>query len=175
MGKFDLDSVIRKVPDFPHPGILFYDVTGILAAPEAFRYCTDELAATVRAASAQAIAAIEARGFLFAAPVAQSCGLPLILVRKKGKLPGAVVSREFALEYGMDSIEIQKLELDNPRSVFLLDDLIATGGTLRAAASLFREYGSKISGAAAVIGLPFLGYEQALGGIPVNTLINYAG
>ena len=173
MRQFDLDHVIRKVPDFPRPGILFYDITGILADPESFRYCVDELSALVKASGAEAIAAIEARGFLFAAPVAGRCGLPLILVRKKKKLPGETVSREFVLEYGVDSIEIQKIELDKPRRVFILDDLVATGGTLCAAAELFRDHGSRIAGIAAVVGLPFLKYEEALRETPVQTLINY--
>ena len=173
MKKYDLDSVIRKVPDFPRPGILFYDITGILATPCAFRYCVDELAAIVKDSGAQALAVIEARGFLFGAPVAALCALPLILVRKEKKLPGKTVSRKFALEYGTDSIEVQKIELETPRRVFVIDDLVATGGTLSAALELFREHGSLVAGAAAVIGLPFLKYEEKLPGIPVHTLINY--
>ena len=178
MKEYDLDNVIRKVPGFPRPGILFYDITGILAVPEAFRYCVDALTARVKESHAQVIAAIEARGFLFAAPVAEHCQLPLILVRKKGKLPGPTVSRSFNLEYGQDNIEVQKLELDNPRRVFLLDDLVATGGSLCAAISLFRDHGSQIAGIATVVGLPFLKYQEALreaGAPSVYTLHNYEG
>jgi adenine phosphoribosyltransferase len=173
MSAYDLDAAIRKIPDFPKPGILYYDITSILVNPGAFRYCVKELAARVEQSHAEAIAAIEARGFVFAAPVAKDLGLPLVLVRKKGKLPGATVSRSFALEYGEDAIEIHKAELERRWSVFLLDDLIATGGTFRAAADIFRENGSVIAGAAAVIGLPFLKYADALPGISVHTLIDY--
>lgn len=175
MKKYALDFAIRKVPDFPRPGILFYDITGILAAPEAFRFCTCELSAIARESGAEAVAAIEARGFIFASPVAERCGLPLVLIRKKGKLPGATVSRSFILEYGTDSIEVQKMELETPRRVLIIDDLVATGGTLGAAVNLFRDHGSQIAGIAAVVGLPFLKYEEALPGIPVHTLINYQG
>jgi adenine phosphoribosyltransferase len=172
---YNLDEAIRKVPDFPKPGILFYDITGILINPSAFRYCVDCLAARAREAGAGAIAAIEARGFIFASPVAERCGLPLILVRKKGKLPGETVSRSFILEYGEDSIEVQKADLALGGSVLIIDDLIATGGTLNAAAAVFRENGFSLAGIAAVIGLPFLNFRNALPGIPVHTLIDYQG
>ncbi|MDR1931893.1 MAG: adenine phosphoribosyltransferase [Spirochaetales bacterium] len=175
MGSYNLDWAIRKVPDFPKPGILFYDITGILATPEAFRYCIDELSEQTRESGATAIAGIEARGFVFASPVAERCGLPLILVRKKGKLPGQTVSRTFSLEYGADSIEIHTSDLQQPRRVLLIDDLIATGGTLSAAAGIFREHGSEVAGVSAVVGLPFLKYGEALTGFSVRTLINYDG
>jgi adenine phosphoribosyltransferase len=175
MTTYNLDAAIRKVPDFPKPGILFYDITGILTNPEAFRYCVDRLVACVKETGAQAIAAIEARGFLFAAPVAERCALPLILARKKGKLPGTVVSRSFALEYGEDSIEVQEVDLASPKPVLIIDDLIATGGTLSAAAAIFRENGFTVAGIAAVIGLPFLNFHNVLAGIPVHTLIDYQG
>ena len=173
MNKGFLDSAIRRVPDFPRPGILFYDITGVLGEPKAFRFCIDELCALTQSSGAEAIAAIEARGFIFAAPVAERCGLPLILARKKGKLPGETVSRSFALEYGEDLVEIQKLELAKPRRIIIIDDLIATGGTIDAVAKLFREHKSEITAAAAVVGLPFLGYNDVLKGIPVHTLVNY--
>jgi adenine phosphoribosyltransferase len=162
------------VPDFPKPGVLFYDVTGILETPAAFRYCIDELTARAKDSGAEAIAAIEARGFLFAAPVAERCGLPLILVRKKGKLPGKTVSRSFTLEYGTASIEVHAADLETPRRILIIDDLVATGGTLNAVVGIFRENGSSITGVAAVIGLPFLNYQKALPGIDVHTLINYS-
>ncbi|MDR1625524.1 MAG: adenine phosphoribosyltransferase [Spirochaetia bacterium] len=172
---YNLDTAIRKVPDFPKPGILFYDITGILATPPAFRYCVDRLTARAKEAGADAIATIEARGFIFAAPVAERCGLPLILARKKGKLPGETISRGFALEYGEDSIEVQKADLARPGSVLIIDDLVATGGTLSAVAAIFRENGFSVAGIAAVIGLPFLNFRNLLPGIPVYTLIDYQG
>jgi len=173
MNKNLLDSAIKRVSNFPKPGVVFYDITGILDEPEVFHHCIDEFAAAARLSGAEAIAAIEARGFIFAAPVAERCGLPLILVRKKGKLPGPVVSRGFKLEYGEGSIEVQKSELARPRRILVIDDLIATGGTVSAVMNIFREYNSQIVAALAIIGLPFLGYPEALKGISVNTLINY--
>ncbi|TVQ27174.1 MAG: adenine phosphoribosyltransferase [Spirochaetaceae bacterium] len=175
MSEFDLDQHIRKVPDFPKPGILFYDVTSVLMSPEAFGWCIDELAAPFTSGGIEAIAAIDARGFLFGAPVARILGLPLILVRKQGKLPGDSFRRTFDLEYGTDTIEIHRADLSEPRRVLLLDDLIATGGTLAAAASILEEAGSTVVEIGAVIGLPFLNYDRLLGGYRVRTLIQYHG
>ena len=175
MSDFDLDTVIRKIPDFPKPGILFYDITSILTNPEAFRWCVDRMCGLAREWNAGAVAGIEARGFLFAAPVAEKLGLPLILVRKKGKLPGPVFSRSFSLEYGQDSIEIHKADIAEPRAVMLVDDLIATGGTLKAAADILALAGSRIAGVAAAVGLPFLNYEKVLAGFPVAALQLYHG
>ncbi len=175
MSDFDLDQHIRKVPDFPKPGILFYDVTSVLMSPEAFGWCIDELAAPFRNGGIEAIAAIDARGFLFGAPVARILGLPLVLVRKQGKLPGDSYRRTFDLEYGTDTIEIHRADLAVPRRVLLLDDLIATGGTLAAAASILEEAGSTVVEIGAVIGLPFLNYDRLLGGYRVRTLIQYHG
>ncbi len=175
MNSFDLDSAIRKVPDFPKPGILFYDVTSILADPAAFRYCVDELTRLARGFRAEAVAVVEARGFLFGSPVAAALGLPLVPVRKKGKLPGKTFSKSFALEYGEDCIEVHRADLETRRRFVLIDDLVATGGTIRAASDLLHEAGSEVVGILAVIGLPFLHFEKALGGLPVRTLIDYHG
>lgn len=175
MDTSDLDKAIRKIPDFPKPGILFYDITSILMDPGAFSYCIERMSRFGRELKAEAVAGVEARGFVFAAPVAEKLGVPLILVRKKGKLPGAVFRRSFALEYGEDCIEIHKADLEVPRSVLLVDDLVATGGTLRAAADIFAETGSRVAGIAAVVGLPFLDYARVLSGIPMRTLIDYHG
>ncbi len=172
---FDLDSAIRKVPDFPHKGILFYDITSILTDPTAFRFCVDRMLEIYDDADMDAVAAIEARGFLFAAPFARERNLPLILVRKKGKLPGETYSRSFKLEYGTDSIEIQREDLRRPRRILLVDDLIATGGTLRAAAEIIEDAGSTVAGIFSVIGLPFLKYSEILGRYRTVTLIDYAG
>jgi adenine phosphoribosyltransferase len=172
---YDLDEAIRKIPDFPKPGILFYDITGILMKPEAFRYCVEEMTSRAADLKAEAVAAIEARGFLFAAPVAERLGVPLILVRKKGKLPGATFAKTFALEYGRDTVEIHKADLEIKRSILLIDDLVATGGTLKAAADIVREAGSRPVGVLAAVGLPFLNYSRVLQGLPVHTLIDYHG
>jgi adenine phosphoribosyltransferase len=170
-----LDDAIRKVPDFPKPGILFYDITGILVNPEAFNYCIERMLDLYRDDAITAVAAIEARGFIFAAPFAARCRLPLILIRKKGKLPGDTYSTRFALEYGEDEIEVHKQDLRAGESVLLVDDLIATGGTLKAACSLLEQGGASVAGIFSVVGLPFLHYEKVLAGYPVKTLIQYRG
>lgn len=170
---FNLDSVVRKIPDFPHKGILFYDITSILSSPEAFRYCTNALCESIDPDTVTSIAAVEARGFLFAAPVAERLGLPLILVRKKGKLPGKTAEKEFALEYGTDRIQIQRNDIRKDDSVILIDDLVATGGTLKAAAELIEECGGKVTEIICIIGLPFLNSYAPLKKYRVRTLLDY--
>ncbi len=170
---FDIDSVIRKIPDFPKPGILFYDVTGILIHPDAFRHCIDVAEERYRDADLGAIAAIDARGFVFASPLAYRMGLPLILVRKNGKLPGRTIKRSFALEYGQDTVEVHRADVKAGQKVLIVDDLIATGGTLKAAADILTEAGATVAGIFAVIGLPFLNYQNVLKGRDIFTLINY--
>ncbi len=172
---FDLDSAIRKIPDFPKQGILFYDITSILVNPAAFRHCIDEMARIYGSAKLDAVAAIESRGFLFAAPLCERLGVPLILVRKKGKLPGKTLAKRYDLEYGQAEIEMHVDDMPRGGKVLIVDDLIATGGTVRAAADLLREGGATPIGVFAVIGLPFLDYSKSLGGLPVRTLIDYHG
>ncbi len=173
MNKMHLDKSIRRVPDFPKPGIRFYDITSVLNDPAAFSYCIDELCRIVKASGANTVTAVEARGFVFAAPVARELGLPLVLIRKKGKLPNPVISTDFALEYGTDTICIQKIDLTPVRSFFVIDDLIATGGTLKAACKLIQDAGSEVKGIGAVIGLPFLGFREVLAPLEVHTLIDF--
>jgi len=172
---YDLDRVIRKVPNFPKEGILYYDITGILAVPEAFRFCIDRMAELCKGRSLDAIAAVEARGFVFAAPLAERLGLPLILVRKMGKLPNKAYTKSFSLEYGCDVVCVQEVDVVPSNRILLVDDLIATGGTLQAAASMFEEHGAVVAGFMGVIGLPFLNYEKVLSGYPVDVLQVYNG
>jgi adenine phosphoribosyltransferase len=172
---FDLDRAIRKVPGFPKPGVLFYDITGILTDPQAFRYCVDRIVEHCRAQRPGGIAAIEARGFVFAAPAAYLLQVPLILVRKRGKLPGATHRARFALEYGEDEIEVHQSDVRPGQRVLLVDDLIATGGTIRAACGLLERGGATVVGIFAVVGLPFLDYAPVLQDYPVHTLIQYHG
>jgi len=172
---YDLDRAIRKVPDFPKPGILFYDITSILTDPKAFGYCVDQALAFCEHSAASAVAAVEARGFLFAAPVAHRLEIPLVLVRKKGKLPGETYRASFTLEYGEDEIEVHKADVPAGQRIVLMDDLIATGGTIRAAADLFTSAGAEVCGIFAVVGLPFLNYEEVLKDYKVSTLIQYHG
>jgi adenine phosphoribosyltransferase len=170
---FDLDKVIRKIPDFPKPGILFYDITSILLDPEAFGYCIDKMIEQYAHRRIDAVAAIEARGFIFGAPFAERIKSPLILMRKKGKLPGKTRSRSFALEYGEDEIHVHTDDIVPGQNVLVVDDLIATGGTLKAACGLIEDAGARVAGIFGVVGLPFLPYQTILKDYPVTTLIQY--
>lgn len=173
MQTFDLDSAIRKVHDFPRAGILFYDVTSILTNPDAFQYCIDAMDELYADQEIDAVACIEARGFVFAAPYAYKKGIPLILVRKKGKLPGKTQERKYNLEYGQDYVSIHESDVRSGSKILIVDDLIATGGTIEAAATLIEDMGADILGVFGVIGLPFLDYEKKLGKYEIKTLINY--
>ena len=172
---FSLDDVIRKVPDFPKPGVLFYDITGILVDPVAFRYCIDQMVKLYRKEQIDAVAAIESRGFVFAAPFAERLGIPLILIRKKGKLPGKTYSCKYALEYGTAEIEVPQADVRAGSRILVMDDLLATGGTLNAAKNVLEQGGATVTGFFGVVGLPFLNYEKVLGDIPVHTLVEYLG
>lgn len=174
-----LDRAIRRVPDFPKPGILFYDVTSIFTNPQAFKFCLDcfeeKYRPLVEKCEITAVAGAESRGFLFAAPLADRLSIPLILIRKKGKLPGEVYSQSYELEYGSAEIEIHKSDVKTSDRILLIDDLIATGGTLNASKKLFAMAGAAVTEIAGVIGLPDLNYEKVLSPTPVTTLINYYG
>lgn len=170
-----LDSAIRRVPDFPKPGILFYDITSVLMQPVAFRHCIDSMVALYKDVPFDAVAAVESRGFLFAAPFAERMQLPLILIRKKGKLPGDVYRCSYALEYGTAEIEVHKSDIQRGARVLIVDDLIATGGTLAATRKLLELGGANATDVFGVIGLPDLHYEEALRPMRVTTLIQFGG
>jgi adenine phosphoribosyltransferase len=170
---FNLDNHIRKVPDFPKKGILFYDITSILFKPEAFQFCIEAMVDIYKDKRIDAVAAIEARGFLFAAPFAVRMGIPLIPIRKKGKLPGITMSKKYDLEYAQAEIEVHKEDVPAGKRILLTDDLIATGGTLNAGRALLKAGGAEVPEIFGVVGLPFLGYEKVLGPTPVTTLIQY--
>jgi adenine phosphoribosyltransferase len=172
---FNLDEAIRKVPDFPKPGILFYDITSVLIDPQAFAYCIDAMVTMYKDQALDAVAAVESRGFLFAAPFAGRLGLPLILVRKKGKLPGKTIARTYSLEYGEAEIEMHEADIPQGGRVLIVDDLIATGGTIRAAADLLIQGGARPVGVFGVIGLPFLNYAAVIGDLETRVLIEYTG
>jgi len=171
----NLDDYIRKVPDFPKKGILYYDITSILTKPEAFSYCIEAMVALYSGKNIDAVAAIEARGFVFAAPFAIRMGIPLLLIRKKGKLPGITLSKRYILEYAQAEIEIHQEDIPKGKRVLILDDLIATGGTLNAARELLQAGGATVPEIFGVVGLPFLNYEKILAPTPITTLIQYHG
>ncbi len=170
-----IEKAIRKVPDFPKPGVLFYDITGILVNPAAFSYCIDQMEGIYAGTKVDAVAAIESRGFIFAAPYAVRRGIPLVLLRKKGKLPGETFRIGFTLEYGEDVLEVHRSDVRPGQRLLLVDDLIATGGTLGAAAQLLALGGARVVGIFGVVGLPFLHYEKALAQFDVKTLVQYSG
>lgn len=155
--RIDIKSHIRAVPDFPKPGILFYDISTLLADARAWQATMDELATIVCDWRPDVLAGIESRGFLVAAPLALKLGCGFFMVRKKGKLPGPTIPFEYALEYGSDTIEIQTDAVKPGARVVILDDLLATGGTMRAAADLIRKVGGTIAGAATILELKALG------------------
>jgi adenine phosphoribosyltransferase len=173
MIELNLDDYIRKVPDFPKKGILFYDITSVLATPKAFKYCIDKMSEIYRDKKIDAVAAIEARGFLFAAPFAVAMNIPLIPIRKKGKLPGVTLSKKYDLEYAQAEIEVHCADIPRGKRILLTDDLIATGGTLNAARTLLNEGGADVPEIFGIVGLHFLNYQKILYPTPVTTLINY--
>lgn len=170
-----LDGAIRRVPDFPKPGILFYDITSVFVNPQAFKYCIDKMVELYKDSKIDAIAAVDSRGFLFAAPLAEKLGIPMVLIRKKGKLPGDTYSCKYALEYGTAEVEVHKSDVQKGKNYLVVDDLIATGGTLVAARNLIEQGGGIVTDFFGVIGLPELNYEKVLAPSKITTLINYSG
>jgi adenine phosphoribosyltransferase len=156
MNPLNLDDYIRKIRDFPKKGILFYDITSVLAVPEAFKFCIDQMTEIYKNKGIDAVAAIEARGFLFAAPFAYRMNIPIIPIRKKGKLPGVTLSKKYDLEYAQAEIEVHSADVPKGKRVLLTDDLIATGGTLNAARSLLTEGGAEVPEIFGIVGLPFI-------------------
>jgi len=171
--EFNLDDSIRKVADFPHKGILYYDITSILTNPEAFSWCIDQMVEYYSDKKIDAVAAVESRGFIFSSPFAKAMGIPLILVRKAGKLPGVTLKKSYQLEYGKAEVEIHQKDIPVGKNVLLVDDLLATGGTMGASVELLTMGGAKVNHIFGIIGLPFLGYQEKLPGIDVKTLIEY--
>jgi adenine phosphoribosyltransferase len=171
----NLDTVIRKVPDFPKPGVLFYDVTSIFADPGAYAWVVEEMLRRYRDAAIDGVIAIESRGFLIGAPFALSRRLPLVLARKKGKLPGRTISQSYSLEYGEATLEIHEEDLTPGKRWLIIDDLIATGGTIEAVAEMVRRQNASVDGVFGIIGLPFLNYGDRIGRYHPVTLIDYHG
>ncbi|MFF7777880.1 adenine phosphoribosyltransferase [Streptomyces tanashiensis] len=168
-------SRIRDVPDYPKPGVLFKDITPLLADPDAFTALTDALAELCSAHGATKIVGLEARGFILAAPVAVRAGLGFIPVRKAGKLPGATLRQAYELEYGTAEIEVHAEDLAAGDRVMVIDDVLATGGTAEASIELIRRAGAEVAGVAVLMELGFLPgrarLEPALDGAPLTALI----
>ena len=171
-GTMDLKDHIRSIPDFPKPGILFYDISTLLRHADAWSVAMGRLAKAISRHQPDVLAGIESRGFLVAAPLALKLGLGFVMVRKRGKLPGATVPYEYVLEYGSDVIEVQADALEPGQRVVVLDDLLATGGTLRAACTLLRQLGGDVVGSACIIELSFLHGRRGLD-VPFTSLVAY--
>ena len=168
----DLKNWIRDVPDFPKPGILFRDISPLLADHSAWQAAMDRLAEFVRPHKPDLLAGIESRGFLVTAPLALELGCGFIMVRKRGKLPGATIPYTYDLEYGTDTIEVQKDAVRPGQRVIVLDDVLATGGTMAAAIALLRKVGGVVPAAACLIELEFLGGRSRVG-VPFGSLMTY--
>ena len=168
----DLKDHIRGIPDFPKPGIFFYDISTLLRHGGAWQVAIERMADAVRGYRPDLLAGIESRGFLVAAPLALKLGCGFIMLRKRGKLPGATIPLDYALEYGTDRIEIQADAVQPGQRVVVVDDLLATGGTMAASIELLRRVGAVVPAAAALIELTFLEGRARLD-VPFEALVSY--
>ena len=168
-----LAALIRDIPDFPRPGIVFKDITPLLRDRDGLRIACELLAAPYLERDVDLVVGIESRGFIFGAPVALALGAGFSVARKEGKLPGKTVATSYALEYGDAAIELQRDAVAAGQRVLLVDDVIATGGTAAATARLVRELGGVVVGASFLIELAFLGGRKALEGTPVEALLRF--
>lgn len=170
----DLKSLIRDIPDFPQPGIVFRDITTLLRHPEGLRYAIDSIVEKFADSSIDYVIGMESRGFIFGTPIAYQLGAGFVPVRKPGKLPAAVHSIEYTLEYGTDRLEIHQDALPPSSRVLIVDDLIATGGTAGATAKLVQQTGCELVGFGFIIELTFLeGRKYLPADVPVVTLVRY--
>ncbi len=169
----DLKGHIRDIPDFPSPGILFRDITPLLGMPDAFKYVIDNMMDHYPSDEFDCIVGIESRGFLLGAPIAYLMQKPLVLVRKQGKLPYDTLSVEYSLEYGSNTMEIQVGDIAEGSRVLVVDDLLATGGTLKAAAELVEKCGATVDGMGLVIELNGLGGRGLLDKYNLYSLVEY--
>lgn len=169
----DIKKHIHDVPDFPKKGIVFKDITPLLADPKAFAAAIDRLAEPFVGKGVQIVAGIESRGFLLATPIAYRLGAGVVPIRKKGKLPRAVKSASYALEYGTDSIEAHADAFPKGTKVLLVDDVLATGGTAAAAVQLIQAIGGSLVGASFLIELGFLDGRKKLPGLNIQSLVTY--
>ena len=168
----DIADHIRTIPDFPKPGILFYDLSTLLAHPQAWRHTVDLLAIAIRQHEPDLLVGIESRGFLVAAPLALQLGCGFVMARKSGKLPGDTIAHTYELEYGTDTIELQSDAVAPGQKVVILDDLLATGGTAGGALTLLHQAGADVRAAAFIMELDGLGGRDHLD-IPVTSLLTF--
>ncbi len=168
----DLKEHIRSIPDFPTPGILFYDISTLLRHADAWQVAMGRMARAVRGYHPDVLAGIESRGFLIAAPLALKLGCGFIMLRKRGKLPGPTIGLDYALEYGSDRVEAQADSVIPGQRVVVVDDLLATGGTMAAGIALLRKVGAEVPAAVALIELTFLNGRDKLD-VPFEALIAY--
>ena len=168
----DLKQHIRGIPDFPKPGILFYDISTLLKHPGAWKETVAEMTEALRPLKPDLLAGIESRGFLIAAPVAVLLGCGFVMIRKKGKLPGKTIPHTYDLEYGSDTVEIQSDAIEAGQRVVVVDDLLATGGTAAAAVRLCRMVGANVVGSAFIMELTGLKGRNRLD-VPVTSLLDY--
>ncbi|MGB9592944.1 MAG: adenine phosphoribosyltransferase [Anaerolineae bacterium] len=169
----DLAQMIRDVPDFPVKGILFKDITTLIKDPAAFREAVDRMAAPYEGMEIDLVAAIESRGFIFGAPLAYKLGAGFVPVRKPNKLPAETISASYTLEYGTNTLEMHKDAIRPGQRVLLVDDLLATGGSAKAAATLIEQLGGKVVGVAFLIDLTFLHGVEKLKGYDVFSVIQF--
>ncbi len=169
----DLSHYIRSIPDWPKKGILFRDITPLLAAPEAFAAAVEGLCAGYRDESVQYVAAVEARGFIFGAAVAKELGVGFVPIRKAGKLPFKTQSISYDLEYGTDTLEVHSDAVRKAAKVLMVDDLLATGGTMAAACKLIEKIGGEIAGIVFLVELSELAGRSRLSQYKINALISY--
>jgi len=177
MNNDELKALVRTIPDYPKPGIMFRDVTTLIAHGEGFRATINNMAEPFFEQGINAVIGIEARGFILGGAIADKLGVGFVPVRKKGKLPFATISQTYELEYGTDELEIHKDAIDPGEKVLIVDDLIATGGTVEAAAKLIRALEGQIFGAAFIVDLPDLGGSEKVEalGIPCHSLMAFEG
>jgi adenine phosphoribosyltransferase len=169
----DLKKLIREIPDYPKPGILFYDVTTLLKDKKGFHTMVDELCSHYSGAQVDVVVGIEARGFIFGPALAYSLGAGFVPVRKPKKLPGKTASVTYQLEYGTDTLEIHDDAISRGQRVVICDDLLATGGTAAATVKLVRQLGGEVTGAAFAVELTFLNGRNKLPGVDVFSLMQY--
>lgn len=170
----NLRKLIREVPDFPKPGINFYDITTLLLDPEGLEGTIDALTEQCRGMNIDTVIGVESRGFIFGAPLAYQLGVGFIPVRKPKKLPAESVSIEYELEYGTDTLEMHKDAVGEGHNVLIVDDLLATGGTARAVVDLVESVGGKVAGLLFVVELDFLNGRSKFDGYDVKSLIHYS-